>query len=94
MKVCNADPEIRVAREESTVIISKSPKTLICINDSSNSKAAVNVEQLHNFLIKITNSLCPSVKVNKSPGCSVKVNECASVQLSVFLYIPYCLIKE
>ena len=56
-KVCNADPEIKEAREESTVIISKSPKTLVCINDSSNSKAAVNVEQSHNSLIKISNSV-------------------------------------
>ena len=83
MKVCNADPEIKEATEESTVIISKSLRTLVCTNDSSNSKAAVNVEQSHNSLIKITNSLCSSVKVNKSPGCSVKVNECASAHVKI-----------
>ena len=83
MKVCNIDPQIKEAREESTVIISKSPKILFCINDSSNYKAAVNVEQSHNSLIKIANSLCPSVKVDKSPGCSVKVNECASAHVKV-----------
>ena len=47
MKVCNADPEIKEAIEESTVIISQSPRTLVCINDSSNSKAAVHMEQSH-----------------------------------------------
>ena len=59
MKVCNADPEIKETRdlEESTVIVSKSPRTFVRINDSSNSKAAVYVEQLHNSLIKITNSV-------------------------------------
>ena len=36
-----------------------------------------------NSLIKITNSLYLSVKVDKSPGCSVKVNECTSAHIKV-----------
>ena len=87
LKVSNVDSETKEDREQSTVIISKSPRTLVCINDlvndSSNSKAAVNVEQSCNSSIAITNSQCSSVKVNKSPGCSVNVNECASTHVKV-----------
>ena len=83
MEACNAGPEIKKAREASTVIISKSPRTLVCINDSINSNAAVKVEQSYNSLIKITNSLCSSVKVDKSPGCSVQVSECTSSHIKV-----------
>ena len=71
LKVSNVGPETKEEREQSTVIISKSPKTLVCINDL---KAAVNVEQSCNSSIAITNPLCSSVKVDKSPGCSVNVN--------------------
>ena len=79
----NIDPETKEDGEQSTVIISKSPRTLVCINDSSNSKAAVNVEQSCNSSIAITNSQCSSVKVDKPPGCLVNVNECASAHVKV-----------
>ena len=83
----NVDPETKEDREQSTVIISKSPRTLVCINDlvndSSNSKAAINMKQSCNSSIAITNSWCSSVKVNKSPGCLVNVNECASAYIKV-----------
>ena len=83
LKVSNVDPETKEDREQSTAITSELPRTLVCINDSSNSKAAVNVEQSCNSSIAITNSWCSSVKVNKSPGCSVNVNECASAHVKV-----------
>ena len=83
LKVTNVDPETKEDRKQSTVIISKSPRTLVCINDSSNLKAAVNVEQSCNSSIAVTNSRCSSVKVDKSPGCSVNANECASAHVKL-----------
>ena len=80
MKACTASPEVR---EQSTVIISKSPKTLVCINENNNSDTAVKVEQSHNSSIEIKNSLYSSVKVNKSPDCSVNISECASSHIKV-----------
>ena len=75
MKACTTSLEVR---KQSTVIISKSPKTLVCIDENNSSDTAVKVEQSHNSSIKIKNSLRSSVKVDKSPGCSVNVSECTS----------------
>jgi len=57
MKACTASPEIKEARKQSTVIISKSPKTLVCINENNNSDAAVKVEQ-HIILQLKSQTLC------------------------------------